>query len=179
LIFKYTYDRRYLHSFPTRRSSGLLGLHGEVLWRLQIRVKPARVEDARRIELGLEIPVQLHQGRRRGWKGGGALVPNPPEQGGAATQLRRGGSDPSRGQIRLEPALAAAPFENCLPQIEGRGIGGQGQAPQGGVPGEERQLLVPQPAPEIPGDILLDSLAPQLAAGSVQGGGSPGQTHPQ
>src|SRR5690606_41838962 len=61
-----------------------LGLHGEVLWRLQIRVKPARVEDARRIELGLETPVQLHQRRRRGWEGGGALVANPPEQARAA-----------------------------------------------------------------------------------------------
>src|SRR2546430_2505309 len=143
----------------------------------QLRVHPPAVEDALRIELPLELLVDLHEGRGERLKNADRLVAAAEERGVTARPFRRI-ADGARVGARAEPAQRPAPLDERLPgKLEGRRGRRNRDAPQRRAVPEKRAGVLANPRPEALALLRLDELAADLI---FRGGdrGSPAATMP-
>src|SRR2546430_7754665 len=125
----------------------------------QLRVHPPAVEDALRIELPLELLVDLHEGRGERLKNADRLVAAAEERGVTARPFRRI-ADGARVGARAEPAQRPAPLDERLPgKLEGRRGRRNRDAPQPRAVPEKRDGVLANPRPEARAWLRLAELA--------------------
>src|SRR5206468_1283264 len=104
----------------------------------EVWIHAAAVENPQRIELALELPVDLHEGRPEGLKNADRFVASAKQRGVAARSFRRI-ADGARVGARAKPAQRPAPLDERLPgKLEGRSGRRHRNAPQRRVVPEKR-----------------------------------------
>src|ERR1041384_69010 len=122
----------------------------------QLRVHPPAVEDALRIELPLELLVDLHEGRGERLKNADRFVAAAKQRGVTARPFRRI-ADGARVGARAKPAQRSAPLDERLPgKLEGRRGRRNRDAPQRRVVPEKRIGLLANPRPAALALLRLD-----------------------
>src|SRR5438552_8025244 len=139
----------------------------------QLRVHPPAVEDALRIELPLELLVDLHEGRGERLKNADRLVAAAKQRGVAARPFRRI-ADGARVGARAKPAQRPAPLDERLPgKLEGRRGRRKRNAPQRRAVPEKRVGLLADPRPEALALLRFEELAADFfLRGGYRGSGA-------